>query len=158
MCPCGLVRNGDFRKGTPMLAGHVFGTPVGDPEPFGNNEPQANTTLDSNPVSWTPAPSHFGNQVSFSLQTVPPIVVIAPNSTGPTDINLTNILGSNSATLTYSGAPAGVTIAFGTNPDTGTSVATITVGSSVPDGKYTITVIGTATSVETTNIHLVVTT
>ena len=156
--PQGLVRSGDFRKGTPVVLPHQFGNSVGSPEPFGNIEPQPNTTLFENQVTWAPSPALFGNQVSFSLQTVPPVVVIAQNSTGTTDINLTNLLGSNSATLTYYGAPAGVSVAFGTNPDTGLSIATITVGANVPIGRYTITVVGTVsgTNVETTNIQLVV--
>ena len=156
--PQGLVRSGDFRKGTPIVLPHQFGNSVGSPEPFGNIEPQPNTTLFENQVTWTPSPAVFGNQVSFSLQTVPPVVVVPAGSSGNTDINLTNLLGSNSATLTYYGAPAGVSVAFGTNPDTGLSIATITVGANVPIGRYTITVVGTVsgTNVETTNILLVV--
>ena len=158
--PCGLVRAGNFSKGTPILAGHQFGNVVaGNEEPFGNVIPQSNPTLNSNPVTWTPSPAHFGNQVSLSLQTVPPVVIVAPGSTGTTDINLTNLLGTNSAELSYSGAPAGVTVAFGTNPDLSTSIATITVGSNVPAGKYTIAVLGSVSgsNVEYTYIHLVVT-
>lgn len=155
--PCGKVNSGDFRNGTPMVLPHQFGTPVGTPEPFGNVIPQSNPTLDSNPITWPPTPNHFGNTVEFSLQSVPPIVVIAPGSTGTVNINLTQLLDSPTATLSYTGAPAGVTIAFAPNPDTGTSVATITVSASVPAGKYTIEVDGTGTD-ETnhTNIHLVV--
>ena len=153
----GKVNSGDFRKGTPIVLPHQFGTPVSNPEPQGNVIPQSNATLDSNPVTWVPSPSHFGNTVEFSLQAVPPIVVIAPGNTGTTDINLTWLLDSPTATLTYTGAPVGVTIAFGTNPDTSTSIATITVGASVPAGKYTITVVGTGSAeTNTTNIHLVV--
>ena len=157
--PKGLVRAGDFREGTPIVLPHRFGNLVGEPEPFGNIEPQPNDTLFENQVTWAPSPTHFGNQVSFSLQTVPPVVVIPAGSSDTTDINLTNLLGSNSATLTYYGAPVGVTVAFGTNPDTGTSVATVTVGANVPAGRYTITVVGTVsgTNIETTNIQLVVT-
>ena len=156
--PQGLVRSGDFRKGTPVVLPHQFGNSVGSPEPFGNIEPQPNTTLFENQVTWTPSPAVFGNQVSFSLQTVPPVVVVPAGSSGNTDINLTNLLGLSSATLTYYGAPAGVSVAFGTNPDTGLSIATITVGANVPIGRYTITVVGTVsgTNVETTNIQLVV--
>ena len=156
--PQGLVRSGDFRKGTPVVLPHQFGNSVGSPEPFGNIEPQPNTTLFENQVTWAPSPAVFGNQVSFSLQTVPPVVVVPAGSSGNTDINLTNLLGSSSATLTYYGAPAGVSVAFGTNPDTGLSIATITVGANVPIGRYTITVVGTVsgTNVETTNIQLVV--
>jgi hypothetical protein len=157
--PCGLVRSGDSRKGTPIILPHQFGNLVGEPENFGNVEPQSNATLNSNPVTWLPAPTEFGNQVSFSLQTVPPVVIVAQGSTGTTDINLTNLLGANSAELTYSGAPVGVTLSFATNPDLSTSVVTITVGANVPIGRYTITVTGTATppNIETTNIHLIVT-
>jgi hypothetical protein len=59
--------------------------------------------------------------------------------------------------LTYSGAPVGVTLAFVPNPDTSTSVCTITVGAAVPAGKYAITITGTSgTEVNTTVLHLVV--
>jgi hypothetical protein len=155
----GIVRAGDFRSGCPIIEPHVYGTPVNDPEPFGNVEPQSNTTLDSNPVTWVPAPSHFGNKTGFSLQVVPPIIIVAQGSAGTTAINVTLLGGFTSTiTLTYSGAPVGVTIAFAPSSTSTTSTATVTVGSSVAIGKYTITVTGTAASgeVETTNIHLVV--
>jgi hypothetical protein len=153
----GKVNSGDYRNGTPITAGHVFGTPVTLPEPRGNVEPQSNSSLNSNPVTWIPAPSYFGNTVDLSLQTVGPIVVVAPGGTGTTNINLTQLLGAPTPTLTYSGAPAGVTLAFAPNPDTGTSVCTVTVSSSVPVGKYTITIIGTVgTEINYTNLHLVV--
>jgi|FreactcultuFSWF8_1027224.scaffolds.fasta_scaffold02504_5 hypothetical protein len=154
----GIVRAGDFRKGNPVVLPKNFGNLVGGSEPFGSPQPQSNSSMFENLVTWTPNSAVFGNQVSFSLQTVPPVLVVAPNSAGTTDINLTNLLGSNSATLTYYGAPVGVTVAFGTNPDTGTSVATVTVGANVPAGRYTITVVGTVsgTNIETTNIQLVV--
>jgi hypothetical protein len=155
----GLCRSGDFRNGTPMLAGHQFGNPVGEPEPFGNNEPQSNTSMSENLVTWLPSPAHFGNQVSFSLQTVPPVVILAPGTVGTTDINLTDLLGATSATLSSFGAPVGVTVAFAPNPDTATSIATITVGAGVLPGRYTITVFGTVANpdIEYTYIHLVVT-
>jgi hypothetical protein len=159
--PCGLVRSGDFRNGTPVVLPHNFGNTVaGSSEPFGNPEPQANPRMAGNPVDWSPSPEHFGNQVSFSLQTVPPVVIIAPGSTGTTDINLTNLLGTNSAELTYFGEPSGVSIAFATNPDASSSTATITVGANVPVGRYTITVVGTVTSpnIEYVQIQLVVAT
>jgi hypothetical protein len=154
----GLVRSGDFRKGTPITLPHVFGNPVGEPEPFGNNEPQSNSSMSGNLVTWLPSPAHFGNQVSFSLQTVPPVVIAAPGSTVTTDINLTNLLGTSSAELSYFGAPVGVTVAFAPNPDTTTSIATVTVGAAVLAGRYTITVFGTVASpdIEYTYIHLVV--
>ena len=157
--PMGIVRAGDFRKGNPVVLPKNFGNSVGGPEPFGSPQPQSNSSMFENLVTWTPNSAVFGNQVSFSLQTVPPVVVVPAGLSGNTDINLTNLLGSSSsATLTYYGAPAGVSVAFGTNPDTGLSIATITVGANVPIGRYTITVVGTVsgTNVETTNIQLVV--
>jgi hypothetical protein len=155
--PSGKINSGDYRQGTPITAGHAVGTPVSLPMNFGNPEPQANASLNSNAVSWTPSPTQFGNTVGFSLQTVSPIVNVAPGGTGTTNINLTRLLGTPSPTLTYSGAPAGVTLAFAPNPDTGTSVCTVTVGASVPAGRYTITIVGTSgTEVDTTNLHLVV--
>ncbi len=155
--PAGKVSSGDFRKGTPILVPHQFGTPVVKPEPQGNVIPQSNPTLDSNPVTWTPSPTHFGNQVGFSLQAVPPIVIVEQGGTGSTSIILTVLLGSPSATLTSSGAPVGVVVSFTTNPETSQSTAEITVGATVPVGKYTITVTGTSgTEAENTNIHLIV--
>lgn len=155
--PAGKLNSGDFRKGTPIVLPHQFGTPVSNPEPQGNVIPQSNTTLNSNPVTWVPSPRHFGNTVEFSLQSVPPIILIEAGGTGMVNINLTQLLDSPTATLTFSGAPVGVSISFVPNPDTGTSTAEITVAASVPTGKYTITIIGTgAQETNTTNIHLVV--
>ena len=157
--PMGIVRAGDFRKGNPVVLPKNFGNLVGGSEPFGSPQPQSNSSMFENLVTWTPNSAVFGNQVSFSLQTVPPVVVVPAGSSGNTDINLTNLLGSSSsATLTYYGAPAGVSVTFGTNPDTGLSIATITVGANVPAGRYTITVVGTVSgaNIETTNIQLVV--
>lgn len=157
--PEGLVRSGDYRKGTPVVLPHQFGTPVaGSNQPFGNVNPQSNPTLNGNPVTWVPNPGHFGNQVGFLLQCVPPVTVIAPDSDGVVDINLTALLGqANSMTLTYTDAPVGVTVDFAPNPDTGTTIATIVVASSVPPGRYTILVIGTAgTEVDGVYIQLIV--
>lgn len=155
----GLVRRGNYSKGTPIVLPHQFGNPVaGSHEPFGNVIPQSNATLDSNQVTWTPSPAHFGNQVGFLLQSVPPVVVVAPSSTGTVNINLTALRGqADSMELSYFGAPSGVTVTFASNPDTGTSVATVTVSAGVPAGRYTIAVIGTSgTEIDGTNIHLVV--
>src|ERR1700676_5084639 len=154
----GKVSSGDFRKGTPITLPHQFGTPVAKPEPQGNVIPQSNATLDSNPITWVPSPSHFGNQVGFLMQSVPPIVIIEQGGTGSVNINLTDLLGVKTVTLSFSGAPAGVTITFTPNPATGTttSIAEITVAANVPVGKYTITIPGTAgTETENTNIHLI---
>lgn len=157
--PAGLVRSGDFRNGTPITLPHDFGNDVaGVNEPFGNVIPQSNPRMVGNPVDWLPSPAHFGNQVSFLLQTVPSVVIVIPGSTGTVDINLTNLKGSNSAELTYFGEPSGVTLSFSTNPDISSSTVTVTVPSDVPVGKYTITIVGTVSSpnIEYVQLHLVV--
>lgn len=156
--PDGKVNSGDNRKGNVITPGHQFGTPIGEPEPFGNTEPQSNATLDSNPVTWAPSPAHFGNTVGYSLQTVPPIVIVQAGSDSLTTVILTTLTGElPSMSLTYSGAPTGVTVSFAPNPDTGVTAVSILVAARVPAGKYTITVAGTAaTEVDNTNIHLVV--
>ena len=156
--PNGLVRSGDFRKGTPLNLPHQFGNLVSNPEPFGNVIPSANSSLNSNPVTWLPSPNHFGNTVGFSIQTVSPVVVIAPGATGTTNIIVTPLMGvAASMTLAYSGAPMDVTIVFAPNPDTGIAVATVIVGSNVPTGKYAITITGTSgTEIDSANIYLVV--
>ena len=102
--PIGKVNSGDFRKGTPIILPHQFGTPVSIPEPQGNVIPQSNPTLNGNPVTWVVSPAHFGNTVEFSLQSVPPIVLIEAGGTGSVNINLTQLLDSPTATLTFSGA------------------------------------------------------
>ena len=157
--PEGKVNSGDFRSGTPIIAPHQFGNTVGTPVNDGNVMPQANATLNSNPVTWMPSPAHFGNQTGFSLQAVPPIIVVAQGSSGMTTIVVTDLGGfTGTVTFSYSGAPAGVTVAFSPASSTTQTTATVTVGGSVPIGKYTITVTGTSgTETETTNIHLTVT-
>ena len=156
----GLVKSGDFRSGTPLILPHNFGNLVTNPanEPFGNPEPQPNARMAGNPVTWLPSPVHFGNQVSFSLQVVPPVVVLSPGGTQTTDLNLTNLLGTNSAELMYFGEPAGVTLIFAPNPDTGTTIVTVSTDTTVPDGRYTITIVGTVASpnIEYVQLHLVV--
>ena len=163
MCPLGLVRSGGFRNGTPIILPHNFGNNVTSSanEPFGNTEPQANPRFNSNPVDWTPSSSHFGNQVSFSLgmdAASAPVVIVAPGNTGTISCTLTNLLGTNSAELTYFGEPTGVTLSFSPNPDTASSTVTITVPSDIPAGKYTITIVGTVNSpnIEYVQLHLVV--
>lgn len=158
--PNGLVRSGDFRNGTPILLPHQFGNSVSNPEPFGNVNTQSNPTMDSNPVTWLPSPAHFGNQVAFSLQTVPPVVLVPQNAAESVLIPITLLGGFvGSVTFTYSGAPAGITISFAPNPSSTTSTATIIVASTVPVGKYTITITGTSgTAVEYVFSHTVIVT
>jgi hypothetical protein len=154
----GLVRSGNFSRGTPITLPHEFGNVVaGSNQPSGNVIPQSNPTLDSNPVG---TGLTLGNPVAFSLgmdSASAPVLIVAPGASGTINCNLTNLtnlLGTNSAELTYFGEPEGVTLSFGTNPDTGTSVVTVTVGSSVPAGKYTITIVGTQNPPDTTYADL----
>ena len=156
--PAGKVNSGHFAHGTPITLPHTFGTPVDNVESDGNVIPQANSTLNSNPVTWLPASSHFGNQVSLSMQTNPAILLIEAGGTGSFTIPITDLQGfSGAVTLSFSGAPTGVSISFAPNPGTTTSTGQVTVGSNVPSGKYTITITGTSGTVVThTNLHLAV--
>ena len=64
---------------------------------------------------------------------------------------------TGAVTLSYSGAPTGVTIAFSPNPTSTSSTATVTVGALVPFGRYLITITGTSgTEVQNTNFVLIV--
>jgi len=61
--------------------------------------------------------------------------------------------------LAASGQPSGVTVAFGTNPTTGTSAVTFTASSAAVAGNYAITITGTSGTLApvTTTITLAVT-
>ena len=103
-----------------------------------------------------------GAQTSgFSLSASPNTVSVAQGSAGTSTITSTTTGGFNSAvTLSASGQPTGVTVAF--NPTsitgTGTSTMTITVGATTVPGTYPITVTGTSGSTtETTTVTLTVT-
>ena len=139
-------KTGDFRGGTPITLPHNFGNPVGSGETFGNPIPQNNTTLiGGNVVTWIPSPTHFGNQVSFTLQCVPQVIVVPRNSTGTSVVSLSDLLGTNSAALAHNGEPSGVTIAFSpTSISQGvTSTVTATVASTAKPGRYDISIVGT---------------
>ena len=157
--PAGKVNSGHFRNGTPIKLPHQFGNPVdATSDNFGNVQPQGNNTLNSNPVTWPPASSHFGNQVSLSMQAVAPILIVEAGGTGSFTVPITDLQNfSGSVTLSFSGAPTGITVSFAPNPATSTSTAQVSVASTVALGKYTITITGTSGTVVThTNIHLVV--
>lgn len=155
----GRVSSGNFSKGTPITLPHEFGTPVNLPEPQGNVIPQANPRFNSNQVTWAKDPAHFGNGVGFSIQSVPPIIIVQAGGTASVNINVTALKGSPSVTLTAQGAPTGMDVSFAPNPTTGTqtAVAEISVDAAVATGKYTVTVQGVSgTETEHTNIHVVV--
>jgi subtilase family serine protease len=86
----------------------------------------------------------------FGLTASSPMLTVGPGSPGTTTITSTVLNGFDSAiTLSASGQPSGVTVAFSTNPITGagSSTATITVASTTALGKYNIKITGTSGSI-----------
>lgn len=60
-----LNETGDtFKDGSPLTLPVVYGNVVSLPKNFGNVEPQADPTLNSNPVDWVPSSDHFGNEIT----------------------------------------------------------------------------------------------
>jgi subtilase family serine protease len=108
-----------------------------------------------NALTTPPAPG-------YSVSASPSSVSVVQGSAGTSTITATFVGGfTGSVTLSASGQPSGVTVGFGTNPIStsgGTSVMTMTVGSTTATGTYTITVTGTSgTTTETTTVSLTVT-
>ncbi|MGB6745170.1 MAG: S53 family serine peptidase [Terracidiphilus sp.] len=97
----------------------------------------------------------------YSLSASPGSVSIVQGASGSSTITSTVSGGFDSpVALSASGAPSGVTIAFGTTPITGTgsSSMSITVATTTATGTYPITVTGTSgTTTETTTVSLTVT-
>ena len=100
---------------------------------------------------------------TFSVSASPSTVTVLQKASGTTTITTTVGGGFNSAiTLSASGAPAGVTVGFGTNPiaapGSGSSLVTFTVGTTTA-GSYPITISATGGGItNTTVVTLVVTT
>jgi len=96
----------------------------------------------------------------FTLSASPASVTVTAGNAGSTSISSAVTGGFDSAvTLSASGQPSGVTIGFSPTSITGSGSSTmsITVGSTVAAGTYTITVSGTSgTTVETTTVTLTV--
>jgi kumamolisin len=101
-------------------------------------------------------------QPSFALSASPASLSVAAGASGSSTITATPSNGFNSSiTLTASGMPSGVTVAFGTNPisgGSGSSSATFTVASTTTAGTYPITITGTGGGLtQTTTVSLTVT-
>jgi kumamolisin len=101
-------------------------------------------------------------QPSFALSPSPASLSVAAGSSGSSTITATPSNGFNSSiTLSASGMPSGVTVAFGTNPisgGSGSSSAKFTVASTTAAGTYPITITGTGGGVtQTTAVTLTVT-
>ena len=97
---------------------------------------------------------------SFTIKPSAATLSIAQGATGTDTITVTDVSPfSGSVTLTNSTLPTGVTVAYGTNPATSTSVLTFTVAATATAATSTITITGTSGSLSaTTTIALTVTT
>jgi kumamolisin len=97
----------------------------------------------------------------FSLSASPATLSVAQGNSGNSTITITTTGGFNSSiTLSASGQPNGVSVAFNPNPITGAgnSMMTMNVSSSASPGTYSITVTGTAgNTTSTTTVSLTVT-
>jgi hypothetical protein len=96
---------------------------------------------------------------SFTLNPSPTSLSIAQGASGTDTITVTDVSPFDSnVTLAASGLPSGVTVAFGTNPATGSSALTLTASSTATAGTSTVTITGTSGSLTaTTTISLTVT-
>jgi endoglucanase len=105
------------------------------------------------PLGGTPSPS-------FTLSSSASTLSIAQGSSGSDTISVNDAGGfTGSVTLAASGLPSGVTATFGTNPTTGSSVLTLTVSATAPQGNSTVTITGTSGNLTAaTTISLTVTT
>ena len=99
----------------------------------------------------TPAPG-------FTLSATSGSLTVNPGKTGTDTITVTGQGGFNSSvTLSASGLPSGVTVAYGTDPTKGSSVLTFTANTSAAVGTYSITVKGVSGSLSaTTTISLTI--
>lgn len=123
--PEGLVRNGDYRNGTPITEPKDFGNEVTwtpDPAHFGN---PVTWTPDpahfGNAVTWLPDPAHFGNPIGPSQQTTP---TFDPPAGTYTEAQTVTITSAGADTIYYT--------TDGSTPTTSSTVYSdpITVGSS----------------------------
>ena len=58
-----------YKDGNPVVEPHEFNTPITLPKDFGHTMPVSDATLNTNPVSWSKSPEHFGN--AFSSNSTP---------------------------------------------------------------------------------------
>jgi len=90
---------------------------------------------------------------SFTLAPSASTLSITQGSTATDTITVTDLGGfTGSVTLATAGLPSGVTVAYGTNPTTTTSVLTFTASSTATLGTSTITITGTSGSTTATTI------
>ena len=83
----------------------------------------------------------------FALAPSASSVAVTQAKTATDTIMVTDAGGfTGSVTLTATGLPAGVTVAYGTNPTTGTSVLTFTANATATAGAFTVTITGNSGS------------
>jgi hypothetical protein len=106
------------------------------------------TTIITHPVVIAVSVGGIVNQnPSFTLTPSAATLGVPANGNATDTISVTDGGGfTGPVTLTASGAPAGVTVAFGTNPATTSSVVTVTAGSTAVAGTFTLTINGSGTS------------
>jgi hypothetical protein len=94
----------------------------------------------------------------YTLSASPTSVTVVQGGSGSSTITVNPTGGfTGSVTLSASGLPSGVTASFGTNPTTGSSVATFTASSTATTGTASVTITGTSgTLSHTTSISLTV--
>jgi hypothetical protein len=95
---------------------------------------------------------------SFTLAPSASTLAITQGKTATDTISVTDVGGfTGSVTLAATGLPSGVTVAYGTNPTTATSVLTFTASATATAGTSTVTITGTSgTTTATTTISLTV--
>jgi cellulose 1,4-beta-cellobiosidase len=94
----------------------------------------------------------------FTLSPSASTLALTQGSNATDTITVTDVGGfTGSVTLAASGLPSGVTVAYGANPTTGTSVLTFTASATATAGTSTVTIKGTSGSTTaTTTIALTV--
>jgi hypothetical protein len=84
---------------------------------------------------------------SFTLAPSASSLPITQGKTATDTITVTDVNGfTGSVTLAATGLPSGVTVAYGTNPTTGSSVLTFTASATATVGSATVTITGTSGS------------
>ncbi|MGA2352842.1 MAG: hypothetical protein ABSF70_20590, partial [Terracidiphilus sp.] len=130
---------------------------TGDPQVFGTVFVGTNGR---GIVMGTGSPTVTGSIGSFTLKPSATSLSIAQGATGTDTITVTDVSPfTGSVTLSATGLPTGVTVAYGTNPTSATSVLTFTATAAATVGTSTVTITGTSGSLTaTTTIALTVTT
>ncbi|MFZ1084746.1 MAG: protease pro-enzyme activation domain-containing protein [Terracidiphilus sp.] len=84
---------------------------------------------------------------SFTLSDAPGSLTVVQGKSGTSTVTVNDLNGfTGKVTLAASGLPSGVTAAFATNPNTGSSVLTLTASSTATVGTATVTIKGTSGS------------